>query len=51
MPGGAASVDELPSRFVRQVSQIVRATGIGTMAAWQDGIRHARGHRISRRRT
>lgn len=41
--GQAASVDELPSMFARQVSQIVRTNGIGTMAAWQDGIRHANG--------
>jgi hexosaminidase len=41
--GKVASVDELPSMFARQVSQIVRANGIGTMAAWQDGIRHANG--------
>ncbi|WP_321791114.1 family 20 glycosylhydrolase [Caballeronia sp. J97] len=41
--GKAASVDELPSMFARQVSQIVRANGIGTMAAWQDGIKHANG--------
>ncbi|WP_244158662.1 family 20 glycosylhydrolase [Caballeronia fortuita] len=41
--GKAASVDELPSMFAREVSQIVRANGIGTMAAWQDGIRHANG--------
>ncbi|KXU86651.1 beta-N-acetylhexosaminidase [Caballeronia megalochromosomata] len=41
--GKAASVDELPSMFARQVSQIVRANGIGTMAAWQDGIKHASG--------
>ncbi len=41
--GKVASVDELPSIFARQVSQIVRANGIGTMAAWQDGIKHANG--------
>ncbi|BAN23128.1 family 20 glycosylhydrolase [Caballeronia insecticola] len=41
--GKAASVDELPSMFARQVSQIVRTNGIGTMAAWQDGIKHANG--------
>ncbi|BBP96214.1 chitobiase [Burkholderia sp. SFA1] len=41
--GKAASVDELPSMFARQVSQIVRNNGIGTMAAWQDGIKHAKG--------
>ncbi len=41
--GKAASVDELPSMFAREVSQIVRANGIGTMAAWQDGIKHANG--------
>ncbi|KND59025.1 Beta-hexosaminidase [Candidatus Paraburkholderia schumanniana] len=41
--GKAASVDELPSMFARQVSQIVRANGAGTMAAWQDGIKHANG--------
>nr|WP_306806003.1 family 20 glycosylhydrolase [Caballeronia sp. BR00000012568055] len=41
--GKAASVDELPSMFARQVSQIVKANGIGTMAAWQDGIKHASG--------
>jgi hexosaminidase len=41
--GKTASVDELPSMFARQVSQIVRANGIGTMAAWQDGIKHANG--------
>lgn len=36
-------MDELPSMFARQVSQIVSANGIGTMAAWQDGIKHANG--------
>ncbi|SAL61764.1 beta-N-acetylhexosaminidase [Caballeronia peredens] len=41
--GKAASVDELPSMFARQVSQIVNTNGIGTMAAWQDGIKHASG--------
>ncbi|KND54495.1 Beta-hexosaminidase [Candidatus Paraburkholderia kirkii] len=41
--GKAASVEELPSMFARQVSQIVHANGIGTMAAWQDGIKHANG--------
>jgi len=41
--GKVASVDELPSMFARQVSQIVHANGIGTMAAWQDGIKHANG--------
>jgi hexosaminidase len=41
--GKIASVDELPSVFARQVSQIVKANGIGTMAAWQDGIKHANG--------
>jgi hexosaminidase len=43
--GKAASVDELPSVFAREVSQIVRANSIGTMAAWQDGIKHANGPR------
>ncbi|WP_061169890.1 family 20 glycosylhydrolase [Caballeronia hypogeia] len=41
--GKAASFDELPSLFARQVSQIVNNGGIGTMAAWQDGIKHANG--------
>ncbi len=41
--GKSASVDELPSMFAYQVSQIVSANGIGTMAAWQDGIKHANG--------
>jgi len=40
---GIASVDELPSRFARQVSTLVNANGIGTMAAWQDGLKHASG--------
>lgn len=40
---GIASVDELPSRFARQVSTLVNANGIGTMEAWQDGLKHASG--------
>jgi hexosaminidase len=40
---GVASVDELPSRFARQVSTLVNANGIDTMAAWQDGLKHASG--------
>jgi hexosaminidase len=40
---GIASADELPSRFARQVSTLVNANGIGTMAAWQDGLKHASG--------
>jgi hexosaminidase len=40
---GIASVDELPSRFARQVSTLVNANGIETMAAWQDGLKHASG--------
>ena len=40
---GIASVDELPSRFARQVSTLVNANGIDTMAAWQDGLKHASG--------
>jgi hexosaminidase len=40
---GVASVDELPSRFARQVSTLVSANGIETMAAWQDGLKHASG--------
>jgi hexosaminidase len=42
---GIASVDELPSRFARQVSALVNANGIETMAAWQDGLKHAGGPR------
>jgi hexosaminidase len=40
---GVSSVDELPSRFARQVSTLVNANGIDTMAAWQDGLKHASG--------
>lgn len=40
---GVASVDELPSSFARQVSTLVNANGIETMAAWQDGLKHASG--------
>lgn len=40
---GIASVDELTSRFARQVSAQVNANGIDTMAAWQDGLKHASG--------
>ncbi|MET5115713.1 family 20 glycosylhydrolase, partial [Burkholderia pseudomallei] len=43
--GEIKSSDELPTRFAKQVSAIVNATGIGTMAAWQDGIKHASGPR------
>jgi len=38
-----ASVDELPSRFARQVSALVNDNGIETMEAWQDGVKHASG--------
>ncbi|MBY4830838.1 family 20 glycosylhydrolase [Burkholderia dolosa] len=41
--GEIKSIDELPTRFAKQVSAIVAANGIGTMAAWQDGIKHANG--------
>ncbi|RQP36450.1 family 20 glycosylhydrolase [Burkholderia ubonensis] len=41
--GEVKSIDELPTRFAKQVSAIVNANGIGTMAAWQDGIKHANG--------
>ncbi len=41
--GAVADVDALPSMFARQVSRIVKADGIGTMAVWKDGIRHASG--------
>ncbi|WP_432259997.1 family 20 glycosylhydrolase [Cupriavidus sp. TMH.W2] len=37
------TVDELPTRFARQVSGLVNANGIETMAAWQDGLKHAGG--------
>lgn len=43
--GEIKSIDELPTRFAKQVSAIVNANGIGTMAAWQDGIKHASGPR------
>ncbi|MDP9154717.1 MAG: carbohydate-binding domain-containing protein [Pseudomonadota bacterium] len=42
---GIESVDELPSRFARQVSSLVNANGIETMEAWQDGLKHAAGPR------
>lgn len=42
---GATTVDALPTRFAQQVSQIVKANGIDTMAAWQDGLKHAGGPR------
>ncbi|MBN3820544.1 family 20 glycosylhydrolase [Paraburkholderia sp. Se-20369] len=41
--GEVRSIDELPTRFAKQVSAVVDANGIGTMAAWQDGIKHANG--------
>ncbi|KWD80103.1 family 20 glycosylhydrolase [Burkholderia ubonensis] len=41
--GEVKSIDELPTRFAKQVSAAVNANGIGTMAAWQDGIKHANG--------
>ncbi|KVW43202.1 family 20 glycosylhydrolase [Burkholderia ubonensis] len=41
--GEVKSIDELPTRFAKQVSAVVNANGIGTMAAWQDGIKHANG--------
>ena len=41
--GEIKSIDELPTRFAKQVSAAVNASGIGTMAAWQDGIKHANG--------
>lgn len=40
---GLASVDELPSLFARQVSELVFANRIEAMAAWQDGLKHAGG--------
>lgn len=45
LPGqrGPGAVDELPTRFARQVSELVNANGIETMAAWQDGLKHASG--------
>ena len=41
--GEIKSIDELPTRFAQQVSAAVSANGIDTMAAWQDGIKHANG--------
>ncbi|WP_323122959.1 family 20 glycosylhydrolase [Burkholderia alba] len=41
--GEIRSIDELPTRFARQVSTQVSANGIDTMAAWQDGLKHANG--------
>ncbi|WP_408734308.1 family 20 glycosylhydrolase [Paraburkholderia bannensis] len=41
--GKVASVDELPTNFAIGVSQLVSANGIGAMAAWQDGVKHANG--------
>ncbi|WP_137962463.1 family 20 glycosylhydrolase [Burkholderia sp. 4M9327G5] len=41
--GEIKSIDELPTRFAQQVSAAVNANGIDTMAAWQDGIKHANG--------
>ncbi|WDD95385.1 carbohydate-binding domain-containing protein [Burkholderia sp. FERM BP-3421] len=41
--GEIKSTDELPTRFAQQVSTVVNANGIGTMAAWQDGLKHANG--------
>lgn len=43
--GEIRSIDELPTRFAKQVSAAVDANGIDTMAAWQDGIKHANGPR------
>ncbi|HDR9188491.1 beta-N-acetylhexosaminidase [Burkholderia vietnamiensis] len=43
--GEIRSIDELPTRFAKQVSAAVDANGIDTMAAWQDGIKHASGPR------
>jgi hexosaminidase len=41
--GKVASVDELPTKFAIDVSKLVSANGIGAMAAWQDGLKHANG--------
>ncbi|WP_186140990.1 family 20 glycosylhydrolase [Burkholderia gladioli] len=41
--GEIKSTEELPTRFAQQVSAQVAANGIGTMAAWQDGLKHANG--------
>lgn len=41
--GKIAAIDALPTMFARDVSQIVNDNGIGTMAAWQDGLKHANG--------
>ncbi|WP_322047184.1 family 20 glycosylhydrolase [Paraburkholderia sp. J67] len=41
--GKVASVDELPTMFAIDVSRLVSANGIGAMAAWQDGLKHASG--------
>ncbi|WP_321965170.1 family 20 glycosylhydrolase [Paraburkholderia sp. J7] len=41
--GRVASVDELPTMFAIDVSRLVSANGIGAMAAWQDGLKHASG--------
>lgn len=40
---GEVSVDALPTRFAREVSTLVRDNGIETLAAWQDGLKHASG--------
>jgi hexosaminidase len=41
--GEIKSIDELPTRLAKQVSTVVAANGIGTMAAWQDGLKNASG--------
>ena len=41
--GEIKSIDELPTRLAKQVSAVVAANGIGTMAAWQDGLKNASG--------
>ncbi|MFD1561183.1 family 20 glycosylhydrolase [Paraburkholderia silviterrae] len=41
--GKIASTDALPTMFARNVSQAVNDNGIATMAAWQDGLKHANG--------
>ncbi|MFC7368177.1 beta-N-acetylhexosaminidase [Vreelandella zhaodongensis] len=38
--GEVASVEELPSRFAIQVSQLADTYGIARMSAWQDGLKH-----------
>ncbi len=40
--GAVADLEHLPSHFAVEISKLVAAQGIGTMQAWQDGLKDAK---------